>query len=258
MSHFSSTASSGLKKFEDINYSFTEHCIENCRLEAVRGFDIKRELQCNCDGYKKADRVTLLIYHSIKGYFDGLTDLSGNELTSYNLNRLKTALTEGTFGDITIAKEQADAYATISKILLNATTDIYRKNKIKKYIREANGPIRVLLDKFQFILQKNLEGELSFKKEKWYAYYQEMKMNGGLTEYEKSKAAMDYYQLLSEVNEMQDQINVFAAGLKKISEGHQKLYDNRNKMTAKDLREILATYAGNIEEMISGFNTLQN
>ena len=258
VSHFSSTASSGLQKLEEINYSFTKHCIENCRLEAVRGFEFKRELECNCDGYKNADRAMLLIYRSIKGYFDGLTRLSGNDVSAYNLNGLKTSLTEGTFGDITISKDQANAYATISKILLNVTTDIYRKNKIKKYIGEANGPVHVLLDKLQFILQKNLAGELSFKKEKWYAYYQEMKMNGGLSGYEKSKAALDYYQVLDEINELQDEIYVFATGLKKISEGHQKLYDNRNRMTAKELREILAAYAGDIGEMMSSFNILQN
>lgn len=254
---FSSSSSKGIKKFEDINYSFKQHCIDRCQFEAIRKFEIKRETECSCDDYKKADSVTLLIYNSIKGYFDGLTNLSNNDLTDYNFDALNKSLTEGEFGDIKIDKAQVDAYSAISKILLKATTDIYRKNKIKKYVEEANAPIQILLTKFQFILQKNLQDELNFKKEKLYAYYQDMKMNNTLSEYEKGKATIDYYQQLSDINSKQQQINAFAKSLKSISEGHQKLYDNRNKMSAKELKEMMTGYASNIQDIISEFNKLK-
>lgn len=254
---FSSSSSKGIKKFEDINYSFKQHCIDRCQFEAIRKFEIKRETECDCDDYKKADSVTLVIYNSIKGYFDGLTNLSNNDLTDYNFDALKKSLNEGKFGDIEIEKTQVDAYSAISNILLKATTDIYRKNKIKEYVEEANAPIQILLTKFQFILQKNLQDELNFKKEKLYAYYQEMKLNNTLTEYEKGKATIDYYQQLSEINAKQQQINAFTKSLKSISEGHQKLYDNRNKMSAKELKEMMTGYSSNIQDIISEFNKLK-
>lgn len=153
---FSSSSSKGIKNFEDINYSFKQHCIDRCQFEAIHKFEIKRDTECNCYDYKKADSITLVIYNSIKGYFDGLANLSNNDLTDYNFDALNKSLTEGEFGDIKIEKTQVDAYSTISKILLKATTDIYSKNKIKKYVDEANAPIQILLAKFQFILQINL------------------------------------------------------------------------------------------------------
>lgn len=254
---FSSTASKGIKKFEDINYSFSQHCMDRCQFETMRNFDIKREMECNCDDYKNADKVTLLIYNSIKGYFDGLTKLSDNDVTDYDFEALKKSLTKGTFGDVTIGADQVNAYSAISKILLRATTDGYRKNKIKKYIEEANAPLKVLLNKLQFILQKNLEGELNFKKEKLYAYYQEMKMSYTLSDYEKGRANTDYYLQLSNIIAKQKQIDAFAKSLTSIAGGHQKLYDNRNKISAKELEGLLKGYSSDIKDIIAEFNKLK-
>lgn len=259
INNYSSSSSKGIKKFEDINYSFKQHCLTKCQFEAIKNFEIKRDVECNCDSYKTADSVTLLIYASINGYFDGLTNLSNNDLTDYNFDALKKSLTEGDFADIKIDKEQVNAYSKISKLLLKATTDAYRKNKLKKYIEEANEPIQILLKKFQFILQKNLEDELNFKKEKLYAYYTEMNLNLGktLTEYEKGKATIDYYQQLSDINTKQKQIDAFAKSLTAISDGHQKLYENRNKLTVKELKDLLTQYSSDIQDLISEFNKLK-
>jgi hypothetical protein len=220
----------------------------------MRKFEIKRDVECNCNDYKKADSITLLIYNSIKGYFDGLTNLSNNDLTNYNFDALKKSLTEGDFGGVKIEKEQVDAHLKISKILLRTTTDVYRKKKLKGYIEEANAPLQVLLKKFQFIIQKNLEGELNFKKENLYAYYKEMAMTQTLSDYEKGKATIDYYQQLSDINSKQKQIDVFAKSLNVISEGHQKLYESRAKMTTKEMKELLTQYASDIQDLISEFN----
>ena len=254
---YSSKSAKSIEHFEDINYSFEQHCIERCQFEAIRTFEIKRETECNCDAYKKADSVTLVIYRSIKAYFDGLTSISDNELTSYNVDALKKSLTEGDFGDIKIDKKEIDAYSEISNIVLKATTDIYRKNKIKKYIEIANPSIQVLLSKFQFILEKNLNGELNFKKEKIYAYYQEMKLRNTLTDYEKGKATLEYYQQLSEINHLQLKIEAFVKGVKVIADGHQHLYDNRNEISKKEMIEMMKGYAGNIKDIISEFNKLK-
>lgn len=254
---YSASSSKSIKNFEDINYSFEQHCIDKYQFEALRSFEIKRAIECNCDDYKKADSVTLLIYNSIKGYFDGLKNLSNNDLTDYNFDALRKSLTEGGFSNIKIEKEQVDAYSKISNLLLKATTDVYRKKKLKTYIEDANEPLQILLKKFQFIIQKNLEGELNFKKEKLYAYYKEMNLNNTLSYYEKGKATIDYYQQLSDINAKQKQIDAFAKSLEPISEGHQILYENRNKMTTKELNELLIQYSSDIQDFVSEFNKLK-
>lgn len=255
---FSSDSLDGIQKFEQINYSFTQHCHDRCVFEANRKFEIKRSLECDCENYKKADTVTMLIYNSIKGYLDGLTNLSDNNLANYNLDTLKSALTEGDFRDIKIGKEQVDAYGGIAQILLNAVSGAYRKKKIKLYVEQANKPIQILLDKFQFILQKNLNEELNFKKEKLFAFYRELLLNNNLTEYEKGKATAEYYDQVASIDRTQQEIDLFAGSLVNISEGHQKIYDNRNKLTARELKNLLVGYQSDISNMISHFNKLKN
>lgn len=257
LNDYASKSLVGIKKFESIDYSFKQHCLDKCQLDAIKSFEIKKQAECKCDLYIAADSVTLLIYNSIKGYFDGLVNLSNNDLTTYDLGTLNKALTEGDFEGVKIEKEQADAYTSISTTLLRATTDLYRKKKIKQYIEEANQPIQILIKKLQFILQKNLEDELNFKKEKLYTYYKEMNLNGNITDYEKGKATIDYYQQLSDITQKQRLIDAFVNGLKSISNGHQKLYDNRNKLTTKEIKESIKQYSSEIQDIISEFNKLK-
>ena len=255
---FSSLSSKGLSQFEEIPNSFTKHCLDRCVFESIRTFEIKRAPDCDCDVYRKADSVTMLIYNSIRGYFDGLSDLSNKDLAKYKLGALDTSLTTGTFGDIKIDTQHVDAYTAVSNILLNAVAGSYLKKKIRKYVEVANGPIQVLLGKFQFILQKNLEGELDFRKEKLYAFYRELLLNPALNDYQKEKAATDYYQGLSAIKVQQQRIDIFAQSLQSIADGHQKIYDKRNELSAKELRDSLVIYQSAISNSISQFNKLKN
>jgi hypothetical protein len=257
VNNFSATSLDGIQKFEEINYTFHQHCLERCQFELIKEFEIKRDTVCNCDIYIKADNATLLIYNSIKGYLAGLTNLSGNKITDYRINNLEKSIPDGDYGDIKIEKKQVAAYSRILEILSKATTDAYRRKKIEKYVGEGNEPVQILIEKFQFIIHRNLEAELDYKKERLYDYFRDMKMNNTLSDYEKGKATIDYYQQLSDINAKQKQMDAFARSLSGISEGHQKLYDRRNNMSARELRELLTGYAGDIRDLISEFNKLK-
>ncbi len=254
---YSAKSLTGIKQFEEIQYSFSQYCFDRCQLENITQYLIKREPDCSCSLYKTADSVTLLIYNSVRGYFDGLANLSANELTKYDFDAFKKAITAGDWGSIKIDDADVKAYSAISAILLRATTDLYRKQKIKEYIAQANEPIQLLLSKLQFILQKNLSGELNFKKERLYAYYKELGLGRNISDYEKGKAATDYYQQISLITNQQNQIDSFVKNLRGIASGHQKLYDNRNKLTFKEVQEMIKGYTGDIEDLIAEFNKLK-
>jgi len=255
---YSLTSLKSIEKFEELNYSFNQHCIDHCQFEAIRKFEIKREPEkyCGCDPYQQADKVTQLIYYSINGYFEGLSNLSNDKLTTYNFDPVTKSLKAGKFGSVEIKSEQVDAYTKISKILLKATTDLYRKRRIKDYIEQANEPIKTLLLQFKFVLQTNLKSEIEAKRHELYNYYMEMEKDGKLSKYEQGKAVIEYYQQVSDLNAKENQIEAFAKGLDLIKEGHQKLYDDRNKMTTKELSDILIRCSSDIQDIISEFNKL--
>uniref|UniRef100_UPI0040475111 hypothetical protein n=1 Tax=Roseivirga sp. TaxID=1964215 RepID=UPI0040475111 len=188
---FSSSSLKSIKKFEEINYTFKQNCLDNCQDKKINDLSLSTK-DCDCKLNEKADSVTLLIYNSVQGYLDGLTNLSNNDLTSYKMDTLTKALTEGDFGSIKIEKEQVEAYSKISKILLKAFTDEYRKKKIKEYVKDANQPIKVLITFLDFNLSANLVGKLNVQKQRIERYYFDLTKDPTLSTIEKRKAVEEW------------------------------------------------------------------
>ncbi|WP_339706455.1 hypothetical protein [Algoriphagus aquimarinus] len=256
---YSAISIESIRNFEEIDYSFLQHCLDRCTDEAIQTFEIKRAQDCSCALYQEADSVTQVFYNSIEGYFQGLGNLSQNELTKYSSNALIGALTADELGPVKIEERTASAFSSLSNTLLRASTDFYRRKKIVEYIEKANEPIQILLGKFESIISNNLKKELRFKRERLYAYYTDMKMNRTLTsDYEKSKATADYYQALEAIQRKEKELDVFGKSLAEIAKGHQVLYENRNKLSAKNLQELLQGYSSNVKELISEFNKLND
>ncbi len=256
---YSAISIESIRNFEEIDYSFLQHCLDRCKDEAIQTFEIKRAQDCSCELYQEADSVTQVFYNSIEGYFQGLGNLSQNELTQYSSNALIGTLTADELGPVKIEERTASAFSSLSNTLLRASTDCYRRKKIVEYIEQANEPIQILLEKFETIISNNLKKELRFKRERLYAYYTDMKMNRTLTsDYEKGKATADYYQALEAIQRKEMELEVFGKSLAEIAKGHQVLYENRNKLSVKNLQELLQGYSSNVKELISEFNKLND
>jgi len=256
---FSSTSIESIKNFEQIDYSFLKHCEDRCRDEAIRKFEIKRAQECSCAVYQEADSVTQVIYNSVEGYFEGLGKLSHNELTNYSSDAVIRALSADELGPLKIDAQTVSAFSSLSNTLLRASTDFYRSKKITSYIELANEPIQVLLEKFKVIIGTNLKGELQVKRDRLYYFYDDMNMNGTvLSEYEKGKATSDYYQALEAIQRKEMKLEVLSQSLDEIAKGHQVLYDNRTKLSVKNLTGLLLNYSNNVENLISEFNKLKD
>ncbi len=254
---YSAASMESIQNFERIDYSFLQHCLDRCEDEAIRNFEIKRAQECSCEVYQEADSVTQVIYNSIAGYFEGLGNLSHNELTAYRSEELVGALSADELGPLKIDANTVNAFSSLSNTLLRASTDIYRRKKLGAYIEQANEPMQVLLEKFGVIIGINLKGELRFKRERLYAYYMDMKMNRTLvSDYEKGQAGKNYYQALEAIQRKEMELDVFAKGLEEIAKGHQVLFDNRNKLSVKDLQVLLQSYSSNVKNLVSEFKKL--
>jgi len=254
---FASSSLLSVGKFEEINYSFTQNCLENCHHIKIAELNLNPN-DCNCELNEKADSVTLLIYNSVRGYLDGLASLSNNDLTSYKMDALTRSLTENDFGSVIIENEQVEAYSEISKILLKSVTDGFRKKKIKEYVREANEPVKVLIGFLDFNLSSNLAGKLNVQKQRLESYYFDLSRDPDLSAFEKRKVVEEYYLKLNEIEARQDELIAYSKALRKISEGHQKLVDNIDDLNNDEIKILLTQYSGDIQGLISEFNKLKN
>lgn len=249
---FSSSSLKGVKSFKELNYSFKQSCLDKCIEENINNLLIKTK-ECDCKQEKIADKLTGKIYSAIYGYFDGLSKLSDGKLTSYKTKDLESALTEGYFGSITIKKEQVESYSKVSKILIRAFTDSYRKNRIKEFVKDANEPLLELLSFLDFNFSSNLKGKLNVKKERIETDYFDLLKDHSLSSLEKRNAVKEYYTRVTEIESQINKLNAYSKTLSKISKGHEKLFNDIDKLKGKELKQVLLQYANEIEAILSEF-----
>ncbi len=274
VNNYSSCSLQSIKNFEYLDYSFTKACYESGKLQRIHDADFRFDTsKFDCSANQLADSITIFIYNTVRGYFEGLTKLSNNELTEYHAENLETALIKAKISDNT-----SHAYSKISTVLLHALTDEYRKKKIRQYIREANEAIKVLLEQLDFQLSQNLVGTLKTQEVKinniYYGFFLETTQRDTIfhasndpttdTLYLKSKKSFErflivkeYDAALAELKNKENQILCFTKGLRKIADGHQELYNNRNGLTGKRLKELISVYASDIKDKINEFTILK-
>ena len=256
VNELSESSLESVKKYESLALDFEKACIEHCRIDKLNKLEIDFE-NCDCSSSSKADSVTLVIFNAVKNYFDGLSKLSNNELTAYKLDDLTTALTENDFGDIKIDNEQVESYSKISKILLRAFTDEYRKKKISIYVKDAQDPLMVLLDALNENLNENLIGKVKTLRGKLKSYYFDIKNDVSVSEIDKKNALLEYSKQLEMIKLWEDEIASYSKVLIKIKEGHTELAKNIDKIKEDEVRAILSQYASDIEAIKSEINKLK-
>jgi hypothetical protein len=253
VNNFSSSALESVKKFEEIDYGFKQHCLDNCYDLKINdlSFNIK---ECDCQTNEKADSITLIIYQAVKGYFGGLTNLSNNKLTDYKINALSKSLAEIDLNAVKIDKSQVEAYSAISGILLRSITDKYRQHKIKEYLKAGNEPLKVLLSFMDFNLSSNLSGKLNVQKQVIKGDYFDLTKDLTLSTWEKRKVVEAYYSRLGTIESKQKELLTYSKSLRKIAAGHQKLTDNLDRINEDEIKEQLTQYTSDIQDLISEFN----
>jgi hypothetical protein len=258
VSEYSTNALDGIKKLDQVGFGFAQYCLEKCQLEAIDSFKIYRSVPCSCGDYKRADSVVNILYHSVSDYFEGLSRLSKNELTSFQLDAVKKALKEEDLKIIQIRKADVDAWTKIGDILLRTVTDTYRLKQIKAYIVSANPSLQVVISKLEFVESKNLGELLNFKRERLFDHYRALLKIRGMSDYERQKATEDYYHALQEVEDVKNQLLIYSKSLKTIARGHQALAENANKISSSDVKRSLLSYAAEIQDLIAAFNKIRS
>ena len=254
---YAANAAGSIGQFEELGYSFNKACQEKCQMEQLE----KQQLLtkgCDCQTEKEADSVTLVIYHALKGYFEGLAKLSGNELTNYRFNALTNGLTAGNFGLVHINQAQVNACTKVSNILTQAITNGYRRKKLTTYIGEANESVKILLDALKSNLVTNLTRRLETQRQRTQSYYFDLSKDNAISPYEKKKVIEEYNGLMAGIDVKKRQIAVFGKGIESIGAGHQELYDARSQLKTKEIKELLTRYGSEIQDTVDEFNKLKN
>jgi hypothetical protein len=189
----------------------------------------------------------LLRHHVIEEYMEALGKLAADEIVdqSEELSQLTTKLQSqaGT------SPAETEAFGKIAGVLTNAIGNKWRKRQIQELIERSNGPLQIILKSLKQIVVEGFGGDDQNEQFAIQSYYR--------TKLAQSNdpagiAALIEWQERREKNlaDHTQSIQAYSAILGKISEGHQKLYDERNdlakaqlikqiKKSVKELKDIL-------------------
>lgn len=268
LNSYSENSLEAIKKYDDINFSFNNVCEKECQFNS--NFDekaiayrlgnnykpIQKYSDCNCDKYKKADTAFNKIYFVSVQYLEGLKKLSSEEILNFEYDTLGTALKESEL--IKIKDEEVDAFNKLVNLTTRFITDSKRRLTVHNAIKEGNKPFKLLLDKLAFAIENPLKLALENEIDLEYNYYKSLAINhNNLSLKEKIEIETDYINKRESLIEKIMLLNEYVKILSSIKEGHQNLYDNKDKIHKKDLALYISSYITKIKEVKTEFENLK-
>ena len=179
----------------------------------------------------------------IEEYMDALGQLAADEIVTYNkeIDALGKAVQQNKFLD----KKEAAAFSAISKVLVKAVSDNWRRRKLKNLVDKSNDSFQIVVGSLKKIVDEGFSGDIENERLAINKYYK------GIIVQSNEKACIavlnEWRELKnSKIEERKKAIKDYSTILNKISRGHQDLYDNRKKMSRKELLAQMRHYAKDI------------
>jgi len=203
---------------------------------------------------RQAQRQQLLLRHTlVKEYMSALGQLAADGLPIYDneLDELGKALEDAKFAD----EGEAAAFAAVSKLLVTAATDRWRRDKLESLIEQSNAPFQVVVGAMAKTVEQGFTGDAAIERIALDKYYTTLQQEGkdpaGL-------AALAEWRAFR-TNELvtHDQaIRNYVVVLKTIGQGHQKLYETRAQLSKAEVEADIQRYANRLKEAFNAVKGL--
>ena len=194
-----------------------------------------------------------LRYSLIEEYMDALGQLAADEVVTYDkeVDSLSAAAKGGKFVD----DKESKAFSAVGKLLVTAVTNSWRQKKLKQLIKESNEPLQIVIDSLKQIVNQGFAGDLEIEKTAITKYYRAIIADShdkaGIAALEEWKG-----KKLSTIISRDNAIKTYSKALNKISKGHQKLYDNKDKVASKELMGQMSRYAKDLRKAYDALKDL--
>jgi hypothetical protein len=210
----------------------------------------------DCRRFKEIAPSVVLLNKALVEYMKTMGDLAADDLTSYDkkLDALATAVSDGSFFNDT----EVTAGKSLAKFVLDATTNFYRRKKLKTAIETRNGDVKTLTDALKRFVGQNYILALQDEQRQLDNYHK-----ANIQEHQDRAGNADPLAVTSaktmwdaERQRLQERISAAEAYVKildNVAQGHQKLYDSRNNLDTKETRQTALQYARAIEGLVEDF-----
>ncbi len=234
---YADESQTGIHRFDEVSLGFRDLCQRKRQVRDLRRGQAQRTYQDSCVLHRQADSALLTMQSAITAYLSTLSAVSSGERRIYDLSPAADALSNS--GLVTWEEGTVGAYQNLLELLATAATETYRRQQVEALVADAHEPLTILLDQFSFAVDESLREAIEQQQEMLYLNTLELadsaqtfvERRGLWQEY---VAQSDYYARQLEL------LNTYAALINTIRQGHQHLYNQRERL---DRTETIATTA---------------
>ncbi|MCA9420738.1 MAG: hypothetical protein KC592_06960 [Nitrospira sp.] len=209
----------------------------------------------NLDAMAK-DRATqksaLLLRQSIiETYMEALGRLAADEVVdnTEELANLSAALE----AHAATNPQEAKAFKKIAGMVTTVVVKRWRQHQLRELIEQSNPPIQQILRTLHRIVSDGFGGDLQTEETAIQNYYMTLTME---SQDPAGKAALAEWKdfRLSQVHERSEAVQTYGKILDNISSGHQRLFDQRQNLTKK---EVLQQVGDSVKDLRSLLETIK-
>lgn len=204
------------------------------------------------------DRVTqkasLLLRQSIiETYMKSLGRLAADEIVdnTEELAQLSAALESQTPTN----PQEAEAFKKIAGMVTTVAVKRWRQDQLQNLIEQANPPIQQVLESLRRIVSDGFGGDLQTEEAAIQNYYMTLTME---SQDPAGKAALAEWKdfRISQVHERSEAVQIYGNLLDHISDGHQRLFDQRQNLTKKEVLQQVGKSGKDIRSLLETIKKL--
>lgn len=196
---------------------------------------------------RKQEKALLGLHRGVQDYMKALGALASDEVVNYDqsLKKLGDEIKDTKL----ISDSKVEAYRGIAALIAKAATDGYRQRKLKLLIGEGNVPFQQIAEALSKIVRSGYVLSLDNEKAVMDSYYQEVvkvaQPNDPGTEMVKETWRTKKEDLAAR----RQACLAYAETIEIIAQGHQELFNNRDKLDTKASLDTIISYAQEVDDL---------
>lgn len=198
-------------------------------------------------------------YGIVQNYINTLGALAGDGILASNTvvigNFTRVLSSQSFIGDTNVLT----AYGKIATLISKAIMDYYRQEKLRQMIEDVHDSFPLAVSNLEHIVTVDCVLQLSAETNMLNSYYiDSTQLNSTNTPDWAERLVMDSYNAKMKVllGKIQDCYQCGVA-LKKIADGYQLMYSNRNHLGTKEFKSMLKSYQLNISDAYTSIKELR-
>ena len=247
---YAAESSESTHQFNEIDLTFRALCQRKRQLRDLRQSRVLRTYQDSCLLHQQADSAIAEIQAAVQEYLVALQAVSSGDRVIYDLSAVKDGLASS--GLINIEATTASAYQNLIELLATATTEAYRRRQVQKLVAEANAPLATLIDQLTFVVDESFREAIEQQKEMLYIDTREL-TDSAQTFVERQRVLQQYVAESHYYEQQLLLLDTYAIILNTIKQGHQELYEHRDKLQRQETVRAVAFYASQLRQLQQSF-----